>query len=83
MGQDFVANDRDRWASAENRAVADLDRTELDLLFGLKHARAAVHIFSPPEERMLRTDPPIRLLVTDPARAPPPSRTLRFCRFPD
>lgn len=81
MGDESPIAAREGWRRlAEHRALAHLDRAELDLLFGSKHDRVSDYRFPRAERRTLRADPLIRLLISDPARGPPRSWALRFCR---
>ncbi|MDB5737795.1 MAG: hypothetical protein JWO65_1463 [Sphingomonas bacterium] len=63
-----------------DRAAASHNRAELDLLFGWSHPRASAYRFPVAEQHILSSDPPIRLLIADPARGPPEPWGLRFCR---
>lgn len=58
-----------------------LDRAELDALFARRHPRMADRAIPLVSHHLLRADPPVRLLLPDPARATPIRSVMRFCRI--
>lgn len=60
------------------RPLFQLDRAAVDLAFARRHAEMAGLPTSPVRERLLRPNPPIRVLTV--SGGEPPSRGLRFRR---
>lgn len=72
--------DRDWRDPTPYRALARLDRSELDWAFAQRHAERRGLTWPRPTLRLARTAPPLRVLTLDPADRLPSAWGLRFRR---